>query len=165
MKNLMIFRNLLFIATLFFVFSCSKKSDEITPASLVGKWKQNGLTGKITYNDNNGKPVTEDLSSAADNSITEFNADGLTVNYLGLNLNYKISGSVITYSGTNGVSFDKTLTKNSATQLTLSFTKDQFYKFLDIIYASKLTDPNYVLFQKIKSTVTVFQYDEIYIKQ
>jgi hypothetical protein len=164
MKNLMIFRNLLFISVLFFVFSCSKKSDEITPASLTGKWKQNGKVGKVTYTDN-GKPVTDDLSEAADNSLLEFNADGATVNYLGLNLNYKVSGSIITFSGNNGISFDETISKSSATQLTLSFTKDQFYKFLDIAYSNNKTDPDYVESLKIKNTITVFQYDVNYVKQ
>jgi hypothetical protein len=164
MKNVLVNRNLLFIFALFLIVSCSKKSDEVTPASLTGKWKQNGLVGKITYTDS-GKAITDDLTEAADNSIIEFNADGLTANYLGINLNYKVSGSLLTFSGSNGVSFDKTISKSSATQLTLSFTKDQFYKFIDLVYSSNTSDPTYVELQKIKSTISAFQYDENYVKQ
>jgi hypothetical protein len=164
MKNVLINRNLLFIFAFFLIVSCTKKADEITPSFLTGKWKQNGIVGKVTYTDS-GKSSTEDLSEAADNSLLEFNADGVTVNYLGANLNYKVSGSIITFSGANGLSFDETIAKSSATQLTLSFTKDQFFKLLDIVYANSKTDPNYVQFLKIKPTITVFQYDESYVKQ
>jgi hypothetical protein len=162
MKNLMIFRNLLFIATLFFVFSCSKKSDEITPASLTGKWKQNGITGKITYTDG-GKSITDDLTEAADNSTIEFNADGTTGVYLGVTLNYKVAGSILTYSGNNGTSFDLTITKSSATQLTLSFTKDQFYKFIDIAGDPKNAD--IITLQSLKTKITAFEYNTNYVKQ
>ena len=164
MKNVLITRNLLFIFLVFLIVSCSKKNDEVTPSFLNGKWKQNGIVGKITYTEN-GKPVTEDLSEAADNSLLEFNADGTTVNYLGGVFNYKVSGSIITFSGSNGISFDETIAKSSATQLTLSFTKDQFFKLLDILYSNKKTDANYVLLSKIKPTITAFQYDESYVKQ
>ena len=164
MKKVFINRNLLFVFALFLIVSCTKKADEITPSFLSGKWKQNGIVGKITYTDN-GKSVTDDLSEAADNSLLEFNADGTTVNYLGATLNYKVSGSIITFSGTNGISFDETITKSSATQLTLSFTKDQFYKLLDIVYANKKTNPDYVESLRIKPTITAFQYDESYVKQ
>jgi hypothetical protein len=164
MKNVLINRNLLFICALFLIVISCKKADEITPSFLTGKWEQNGIAGKVTYTDS-GKSTTEDLSEAANKSLLEFNADGLTVNYLGANLNYKISGSIITFSGTNGISFEETIAKSSATQLTLSFTKDQFFKLLDIVYANKKTDPDYVEFLKIKSTITSFQYDESYIKK
>jgi hypothetical protein len=164
MRNTLIIKNLVFILILTFIVSCSKKSDEVSPATLTGKWKQNGVTGKITYTEN-GKSVTEDLSEAADNSIIEFNADGTTVNYLGGTLNYKVSGSTITFSGTNGVSFDRSITKNSATQFTMSYNKDQFFKLIDILYANKKTDPEYIEFMNIKSLTTSLQYDEVFIKQ
>lgn len=164
MKNVFLNRNLLFIFALFLIVSCTKKAAEITPSFLLGKWKQNGIVGKIIYTDN-GKPVTEDLSEAADNSLLEFNADGTTVNYLGGVFNYKVSGSIITFSGSNGISFDETIAKSSATQLTLSFTKDQFYGLLDLMYAKNKTDSNYLQFLKIKPVTTTFQYDESYVKQ
>jgi hypothetical protein len=164
MKKIFIIKNLLVLLVLAFVVSCSKKSDEVSPATLTGKWKQNGLTGKISYTDN-GKAVTEDLSEPADDSIIEFNADGTTVNYFGTTLNYKVSGSIITFSGNTGVSFDRTIAKNGTTQLTLSYTKDQFYKFLDIAYTNSKTDPTYVSLKAIQSTITVFQYDESFVKQ
>ena len=164
MKKVVINKSLFFLFAFFVVVSCKKKADEITPSFLSGKWRQNGIVGKVTYTDN-GKSVTDDLSEPADNSLLEFNADGTTVNYLGATLNYKVSGSIITFSGPNGISFDETIAKSSATQLTLSFTKDQFYKLLDIVYANKKTDPDYVQSLKIKSTITAFQYDENYVKQ
>ena len=164
MKKVIINKSLFFLFAFFLIVSCKKKADEITPSFLSGKWKQNGIVGKVSYTDN-GKPVTDDLSEPADNSLLEFNADGTTVNYLGTTFNYKVSGSIITFSGSNGISFDETIAKSSATQLTLSFTKDQFYKLLDIAYSNKKTDPNYVESLRIKPTITAFQYDESYVKQ
>jgi hypothetical protein len=164
MKKSLIIKNLLFLLVLTFIVSCSKKTDEVSPATLTGEWKQNGIVGKISYTDN-GKAVTEDLSEPADDSIIEFNANGTTVDYFGTTLNYKISGSIITFSGSNGVSFDRTIAKNSATQLTLSYTKDQYYKLLDIAYANKKTDPTYVSLKGILPTITVFQFDESFVKQ
>jgi hypothetical protein len=160
MKNLMIFRNLLFIATLFFVFSCSKKSDEITPASFVGKWKFDGLTGKITLTDN-GKAVSKDLKQAATNDLIEFKSDNTAV-YYGLSLKYSVSGSILTFSEAN-VSFDYTITKIAGTQLTLSFTKEQYAKFASLIYEP--TDPDYIEYLSYKDKITLFEYNQNYVKQ
>jgi hypothetical protein len=159
MKNLMIFRNLLFVSAIFFVFSC-KKSDEVTPASLVGKWKDNGTVGKISGTDN-GKPVSYDLGAAVSSTVVEFKSDGTVDLGGGIIIKYVLSGSILTFSG-NGLSFDYTVSKVSATELVLSFTKDQYYKYVDV-----LGDPNdddVKTIQRLKSTATV-EYKENYVKQ
>jgi hypothetical protein len=159
MKNLMIFRNLFFVSLLFFVFSC-KKSDEVTPASLTGKWKQNGVTGKVTVVDN-GKTVTNDINEPADNSIIEFKSDGTAV-FDGDVVKYSLSGSNLTLgdASTGSVTF---IAKISGTNLTLSFSKDEYFKLIALVYDPN--DPDVKSFLDIKNKITVFEYNQNYVKQ
>jgi hypothetical protein len=160
MKNLMIFRNLLFVSVLFFVFSCSKKSDEITPASLTGKWKQNGVTGKITVVDA-GKTTTNDINEPADNSVIEFKSDGTAV-FDGDVVKYTLSGSNLTLgdASTGSVTF---IAKVSGTNLTLSFSKDEYFKLIALILDPN--DPDVKALLDIKNKITVFEYNQNYVKQ
>jgi hypothetical protein len=159
MKNLMIFRNLLFVSVLFFVFSC-KKSDEVTPANLTGKWKQNGITGKVTVV-NNGKTVTNDINEPADNSIIEFKSDGTAI-FDGDVVKYTLSGSNLTLGdpATGSVTF---IAKVSGTNLTLSFSKDEYFKLLALV--SDPSDPDTKALLDIKDKITAFEYNTNYVKQ
>ena len=159
MKNVLITRNLLFIFALFLIVSCSKKSDEVTPANLVGKWKNNGTVGKLSGTDN-GKAVSYDISVPASNIIVEFKSDG-TALVDGDALNYKLTGSILTLS-VSGISFDYTVSKVSATELVLTLTKEQYYKYVDTF--EDPTSNNYKLIQNIKTTAVV-DYKESYVKQ
>lgn len=91
MKNVLIFRNLLLIFVVFLIVSCSKKSDEVAPSSLTGKWKQNGITGKVIFTEN-GQSITENVNEPADNSIIEFKTDG-TATFDGDMVKYTLQGS------------------------------------------------------------------------
>lgn len=160
MKNVLTNKNLLFIFVLFLIVSCSKKSDEVTPALLTGKWKHNGITGKITYPDANGKSTTTDISEAADNSIIEFKPDG-TVLIDGDIGKYTLSGSNLTIGeGTQSVTFTA---KVSGSNLTLSFTKDQFFQFVTLI--GDPNDPDVQTLLALKTKITAFEYNTNYVKQ
>ena len=90
MKKILIIKNLLFLLVFTFIVSCSKKSDEVTPASLVGKWKDNGTIGKLTGTDN-GKAVSYDLNAPASSIVVEFKDDG-TALIDGDAFKYKLAG-------------------------------------------------------------------------
>ena len=159
MKNILINRNLLFIFAFFLILSCSKKSDEVTPSALTGKWKQSGITGKITIMDN-GQTATENINEPADNSIIEFKSDGTAV-YDGDMVKYKLSGTNLTLGeGTQSVTF---VAKVNGNNLTLSYTKDEFFKLIALF--SDPNDPDVKEFLSIKNKITVFEYNQNYVKQ
>ena len=159
MKNVLINRNLLFVFALFLIIGCSKKSDEVTPTNLVGKWKDNGTISKISGTDN-GKAVSYDLNVPASSLIVEFKNDG-TVLVGSDAINYKLTGSILTLSG-NGLSYDFTVSKVSATELVLSLTKDQFYTYAPFLF--DVSGNDYKLIQNIKANAVV-DYKENYVKQ
>ena len=156
MKKILIFRNLLFLLALTFIVSCSK-SDEVTPSLLTGKWKQNGVTGKVSFTEK-GVTVSNDINEAADNTIIEFKADG-TGNFEGDAITYKTSGSILTVTfGGQTVEFTSKVNGNN---LTLGFTKDQFFKYIDLL--GDPTDPDVINLKKY--TFTEFTYNVNYLKQ
>jgi hypothetical protein len=159
MKKTLIIKHLLFLLVLTFILSCSKKSDEVTPSSVAGKWKQNGVTGKITVVQN-GKTVSQDINEAADNSIIEFKADG-TGTLDGDAITYKTSGTVLTITA-GGQSLDFTA-KVSGNNLTLGFTKDQFFKYVDLV--GDPSDPDVATLISLKPFITDFTYNINYVKQ
>jgi hypothetical protein len=158
MRNVQACKNLFYVFILILAFSC-KKSDEVTPASLTGKWKQNGITGKITVTDN-GKTQTQDINEPADNSILEFKSDG-TVLFEGDLVKYTLSGTNLTLGeGTQSVTF---IAKVSGNNLTLSYTKDEFFKLLTLFLDPN--DPDVQNFLALKNKITLFEYNTNYIKQ
>ncbi len=165
MKNLMIFRNLLFISGLFFAFSCSKKADEITPnTAIISKWKNNGIVGKITGTAS-GKAIGYDLTESADDTVLEFKADGsiaITSSAGSGSLKYVLSNSILTMTFTNGKVLNYTLVSVDTKELVLTFTKEQFYKYIDDFYDAASTDAKAI--QSIKSNA-VLEYKESYTKQ
>jgi hypothetical protein len=149
----------LFLLALTFIVSCSKTTDEVTPAAVTGKWKQNGITGSITVTQN-GKTVTQPINETADNSIIEFKTDGTgTLEEDGIT--YKISGSVLTISA-GGQSIDFTA-KVSGSNLTLAFTKDQFFKYVELVGDPNDADVQALL--ALKTSITAFEYNINYVKQ
>ena len=154
---MLIFRNLLFLLALTFIVSCSKKTDEVTPSLLTGKWKQNGVTGKVSYTEQ-GKTISNDINEAADNTIIEFKADG-TGTLEGDAITYKTSGSILTvFLGTQSIEFTSRVNGNN---LVLGFTKDQFFKFIDLL--GDPTDPDVIALKKL--SFTEFTYNINYVKQ
>ena len=159
MKKVIINKSLFFLFAFFVIVSCKKKTDEITPSSLIGKWKDNGTIGKLTGTDN-GKAVSYDLNVPASSLIVEFKDDG-TALVDGDPLKYKLTGSILTLT-ISSFSFDYTVSKISATELVLSFTKEQYYKYVDFSFDP--TSNDYKLIQNIKSNAVV-DYKENYVKQ
>ena len=156
---MLIFRNLLFLLALTFIVSCSKKTDEVTPASLTGKWKHNGVTGKLTATAN-GKTASQDLAQPANNSIIEFKADG-TANFFNSDVKYTVAGSILTIIiGTSTLEYT---VKVSGSNLTLSLTKEQYQKLVELAY--KKTDKSYTDWITLKPSITEFIFDTNYIKQ
>jgi hypothetical protein len=159
MKKTLIIKHLLFLLVLTFIVSCSKKSDEVTPSSVSGKWKQNGITGKITVVQN-GKTVSQDINEAADNSIVEFKTDG-TGTIDGDAITYKTSGTILTITaGSQSIDFTA---KVSGNNLTLGFTKDQFFRYVDLV--GDPSDPDVAALISLKTFITDFTYNINYVKQ
>jgi hypothetical protein len=161
MKTLLITQRILVILSLFFIMSCSKTNQEpqIDSALLVGKWKDSGYVEKLTITDN-GKTAIVDRSVKGTNDIIEFKADG-TVNYYGNTFKYSISGSTLIFT-TGSITYDYTIAKADGKVLILTFTKDQFYKYLPSIYDVK--DVEYIDYQNKKSKITTFEYSESFVK-
>jgi hypothetical protein len=159
MKNVLINRNLIFIFALFLIVSCSKKSDEVTPSTLAGKWKHNGVTGKVIVG-TGAQAQTVDINEPADNSIIEFKNDGTGV-YDGTPVTYKTSGSILTITA-GGQTLEFTAKVNGS-NLTMSFTKDQFFKALTLV--ADTSDPDTQALIGIKDKITTFDYNINYIKQ
>ena len=159
MKNVLITRNLFFIFAFFLIVVSCKKSDEVTPSVLIGKWKQNGVTGKITAVDN-GQTLTENLNEPANNSIIEFKSDG-TALYEGDLVKYSLSGTNLTLGeGTQSITF---IAKVSGNNLTLSFTKDEYFKLISLFLDPN--DPDVKEFLALKNKITVFELNTNYVKQ
>jgi hypothetical protein len=165
MKNVFTHRSLLFIFALFLIASCSKKTDEVTPNSaIIGKWKNNGIVGKITGT-NAGKPIGYDLSENADATTLEFKTDGsiaLTSPLGSGSLKYVLSNSILTMTLSGGQTLEYTLVKVDTKELVLSFTKEQYYKYVDGFYDPADIDTKAI--QSIKSNAVV-EYTESYVKQ
>jgi photosystem II stability/assembly factor-like uncharacterized protein len=156
MKNPLIIKNLILLLVLAFMASCSK-TNEVSPSTLTGKWKHNGVTGKIAITQN-GQSASQDINEPADNSILEFKSDGTAV-FDGSPVTYKTSGNILTITE-GGQSIEFTA-KVSGNNLTLSFTKEQFFKYIDLV--GDPTDPDVIAFKKYN--FTEFTYNINYIKQ
>jgi hypothetical protein len=159
MKNVLINKNLFFIFAFFLIVVGCKKSDEVTPALLTGKWKQNGVTGKYTVTEN-GKAEAFTINEPADNSIIEFKPDG-TALLDGSQVKYSLSGSNLAIGeGTQSVTF---IAKVNGSNLTLSFTKDEFFKFFSLLLDPN--DPDFKEFLDAKNKISAFEFNQNYIKQ
>ena len=159
MKNVLINKNLFFIFAFFLIVVSCKKSDEVTPSLLTGKWKQNGTTGKITVVDN-GQTANENINEPANNSIIEFKSDG-TALYEGDIVKYSLSGTNLTLGeGTQSITF---IAKVSGNNLTLSYTKDEYFKLIALFLDPN--DPEVKEFLALKNKITVFELNINYVKQ
>ncbi len=76
-------------------------------------------------------------------------------------MKYKLSGTNLTLGeGTQSVTF---VAKVSGNNLTLSYTKDEFFKLLTLF--SDPNDPDVKEFLSIKNKITVFEWNQNYVKQ
>jgi hypothetical protein len=154
-------KNIIFALAFLGIISCSKTTEEPSVSStlLIGKWKDNGYVEKFTITEN-GKNTIINNSIPASSETIEFKTDG-TVNYYGSVFKYNIAGSTLTFSS-GSTTYDYTIAKADGKVLTLTFTKDQFYKYLPSIYDVK--GPEYIDYQNKKSKITTFEYSENFVK-
>ncbi len=163
MKMLFNTPRLLVILSLLFIVSCSKKDEAVTPSTstLTGKWNHKATTGKLTYT-SNGQTKTLDLNDGADGSTIEFKADGIVI-YEGNQVKYTITGtSAVLNYGTGLPTIDFTISKLTSSEMTLSFTKDQFIKYMERYYDT--TDATTRDILKNKATATLPDYTVSYAK-
>ena len=163
MKKLLIIKKLLFIATLFFVISCSKKDDAVTPSTstLAGKWKQNGSVGKLTYT-SGGVTKGVELTDTPDGSVIEFKADG-TALFEGEAVKYTVTGTAVSFNyGAGKPTIDFTVSKLTSTEMTTSYTKDQTFKYIERYYDTN--DAGIRDLIKNKATATLTEYTVNYTK-
>ncbi len=163
MKTLLISQRLLIILSLLFIISCSKTDEVVTPSAstLTGKWNHKATTGKLTYT-SGGQTKILDLTDGADGSILEFKADG-TVSFEYIQAKYTLTGTSLVLSyGTGQPTIDFTVSKLTKTEMTLSFTKDQFIK-----YTERFSNTNDLTIRDIlknKATATLPDYTVSYTK-
>jgi hypothetical protein len=163
MKTLLNTQRLLVILSLLFIVSCSKKDEAVTPSTstLTGKWNHKATTGKLTYT-SSGQTKTFDLTDGADGSTIEFKADG-TVIYEGNQVKYTLTGtSMVLNYGAGLPTIDFTISKFTATEMALSFTKDQFIKYMERYYDTNDATTRDII--KNKATATLPDYTVSYTK-
>jgi hypothetical protein len=163
MKKILIIQRIIFVTTLFFFISCSKKDEAVTPSTstLAGKWKQNGSIGKLTYT-SNGTPKGVELTEAPDGSVIEFKADG-TALFEGEAVKYTVTGTAVSFNyGAGKPTIDFTVSKLTSTEMTTSYTKDQTFKYIERYYDTN--DASIRDLIKNKATATLSEYTVNYIK-
>ncbi len=163
MKNVITFQKFLFVATLLFILSCSKKDEAITPSTstLAGKWKHNGSVGKLTFI-SSGSTKVVDLDDTADGSIIEFKADG-TALFEGEAVKYTVTGTAVSLNyGTGKPTIDFTVSKLTSGEMTTSYTKDQVIKYIERYYDTNDASIRDLL--KNKASATLSEYTVSYVK-
>ena len=163
MKNLLISQKLIFIITLLFVMSCSKKDETVTPSTstLTGKWKHKESVGKLTFTAA-GRTIELPFGDTNDGSVIEFMANG-TALFEGESVKYTVTGTAISLNyGTGKPTIDFTVSKLTSSEMTISFTKDQTFKYIERYYDT--TDPDIRELIKNKATATLTEYTINYIK-
>lgn len=163
MKNSLTFQRLLFVAILLFVMGCSKKDEAVTPSTstLTGKWKHKESVGKLTSTVG-GKTVELPFAEKEDGSIIEFMANG-TALFEGESVKYTVTGTAVSLNyGTGKPTIDFTVSKLTSSEMTISFTKDQTFKYIERYYNT--TEPEIRELIKNKATATLTEYTINYTK-
>jgi hypothetical protein len=163
MKKLLIIQRFTFIAVLFFIISCSKKDEAVTPSNstLTGKWKHKESVGKLTFT-SGGRTVELPFAEVNDGSIIEFMANG-TALFEGESVKYTVTGTAVSLNyGTGKPTIDFTVSKLTSSEMTISFNKDQTFKYIERYYDT--TEPEIRDLIKNKATATLTEYTINYTK-
>ncbi len=163
MKKLLIIQKIIFVATLLFMMSCSKKDEAVTPSTstLSGKWKHKESIGKLTFTSGGSTKVVE-LSGTDDGSIIEFMTNG-TALFEGESVKYTVTGTAVSLNyGTGKPTIDFTISKLTSSEMTTSYTKDQTFKYIERYYDT--TDPDIRELIKNKATAILTEYTINYTK-
>lgn len=163
MKKILIIQRFIFVAMLLFMLSCSKKDEAITPSTstLTGKWKHKESIGKLKFT-SGGRTVELPLEDKDDGSIIEFMANG-TALFEGESVKYTVTGTAVSLNyGTGKPTIDFTVSKLTSSEMTISFTKDQTFKYIERYYDT--TEPDIRDLIKNKASATLTEYTVNYTK-
>ena len=143
--------------------SCSKKDEPVTPSTstLTGKWKHKESIGKLTFT-TGGNTKVVDLNATADDSSIEFMANG-TALFEGESVKYTVTGTAVSLNyGTGKPTIDFTISKLTSSEMTVSFTKDQTFKYIERYYDTTDSDIRELI--KNKATAILTEYTITYTK-
>ena len=163
MKNSLITKSVISIFTLVVIMSCNKKIEDVTPSTstLTGKWKHKESIGKLTFT-SGGRAVELPLGDKDDGSTIEFMANG-TALFEGESVKYTVTGTAISLNyGTGKPTIDFTVSKLTASEMTISFNKDQTFKYIERYYDT--TNPDTRELIKNKATAILTEYTINYTK-
>ena len=163
MKNSLITKSVISIFTLVLIMSCNKKIEDVTPSTstLTGKWKHKESIGKLTFT-SGGRAVELPLGDKDDGSTIEFMANG-TALFEGESVKYTVTGTAISLNyGIGKPTIDFTVSKLTASEMTISFNKDQTFKYIERYYDT--TNPDTRELIKNKATAILTEYTINYTK-
>ena len=163
MKNSLITKSVISIFTLVLIMNCNKKIEDVTPSTstLTGKWKHKESIGKLMFT-SGGRAVELPLGDKDDGSTIEFMANG-TALFEGESLKYTVTGTAISLNyGTGKPTIDFTISKLTSSEMTISFNKDQTFKYIERYYDTN--DPDTRELIKNKATAILTEYTINYTK-
>lgn len=163
MKNSLITKSVISIFTLVLIMNCNKKIEDVTPSTstLTGKWKHKESIGKLTYI-SGGKTTELPFGETNDGSVIEFMANG-TALFEGESVKYMVIGTAVSLNyGTGKPTIDFTVSKLTSSEMTISFNKDQTFKYIERYYDTN--DPDTRELIKNKATAILTEYTINYTK-
>lgn len=137
--------------------SCNKKIEDITPSTstLTGRWKHKESIGKLTYT-SGGKTTELPFGEINDGSVIEFMANG-TALFEGESVKYTVLGAAISLNyGTGKPTIDFTVSKLTSSEMTISFNKDQNFKYIERYYDTNDPDTRELLKNKASAIPTEY---------
>ena len=137
--------------------SCNKKIEDITPSTstLTGRWKHKESIGKLTYT-SGGKTTELPFGEINDGSVIEFMANG-TALFEGKSVKYTVLGAAISLNyGTGKPTIDFTVSKLTFSEMTISFNKDQNFKYIERYYDTNDPDTRELLKNKASAIPTEY---------
>lgn len=137
--------------------SCNKKIEDIIPSTstLTGKWKHKESIGKLTYT-SGGKTTELPFGEINDGSVIEFMANG-TALFEGKSVKYTVLGAAISLNyGTGKPTIDFTVSKLTSSEMTISFNKDQNFKYIERYYDTNDPDTRELLKNKASAIPTEY---------
>ena len=157
MKNSLITKSVISIFTLVVIMSCNKKNEDVTSltSTLTGKWKHKESIGKLTYT-SGGKTTELPFGETNDGSVIEFMANG-TALFEGESVKYTVLGTAVSLNyGTGKPTIDFTVSKLTSSEMTISFNKDQTFKYIEKYYDTNDPETRELLNNKASAILTEY---------
>jgi hypothetical protein len=137
--------------------SCNKKNEDVTSltSTLTGKWKHKESIGKLTYT-SGGKKTELLFGETNDGSVIEFMANG-TALFEGESVKYTVLGTAVSLNyGTGKPTIDFTVSKLTSSEMTISFNKDQTFKYIEKYYDTNDPETRELLNNKASAILTEY---------